>query len=1244
MMRFFFLSLLCLAGSLQAADYPPNKDYGSLGDFVVKRGVAYGRTADLNLVGPLLVNLPEAPGSSSNGIPWRPRDTVWDLSDLTNPTLIRELNCETCPIGSPIFAHATVVRFENGEAYLYKRSSSEADSWDDHLIYNPDGATSNEQAVSTEMPNRNYVPMSYPMMFSPYHLRRWWDYGDNPAGPQWIRDPSRLLPEGEPERWLGEIFVSWDHLGLTGVTGFAAWLGNLVVMASDQQSTGMAIYDVSGFKDGSLPRLLSVYQPTLTEPDGNQVGIGGYWVEPYGTNKMVWAARQRGTTPERHYPGLFMVDFSDPENPALSCEVYFNQDANDPSDGDDSSDPMYVNFQDEYAYVDHFRVNLDACEQAYADDQHISSAEFKEIVYRFDDVGNNCDGSQYFRPLGQVGVFGGYDYWRTQSIVHYTGDQMPLNSYMVNQDNLGFFAVRHLGPGVSIVDTNLLAAGDHLRSTGSSLEVDVTQVVIDENINEQGMCFMVTSDAPDTRAPYVSGHRPTADQINYPVDGFIHIHIPETLRTETVANAVTVKNLSTQQLISFRQLLSHTGTLSIWPDHDLDLGVTYEVSVSGIQDFMGNTMAPYSFRFSTGVEIVGEPVPDPTDPDDPAPSHDGDTYYPVQSSQLACTPENEALPVWVVNPDNHTVALLTRQFSQDGNTLTLSKERELNLGYESPTSVTHIGNYFAVTYRDDDKILFFDEQGNPVRSVDSGHGTQPVSSLTDGTFLYVALYASGEIIKINPQTGQIDARLTVGPSPKAMALQGSRLLVTRFISTQQYGQVYDVDTQGSMQLSRIIQVNKIQVPDDIDHGSGVPNYLAGIVIDPAGEKAYITATKANVDRGLFRNHTVLDADNTVRPAIVTLDLINNRDWNQNPMTKEGTIDLDNAADPHGISYLPDGKTRVHTLQGNNLVVVNNLEANTSANFATGFAPQSVCTTLRTLYVKNFTDRTVSAIDISGWMHNGSQNPGIQTLSTVAHERFSPQKKAGQKLFYHARIPDISPEGYISCASCHAGGGQDGMVWDMTHMGEGLRNTLSLNGASGTRFGNLHWSSNFDEVQDFEIQLERLNGGTGLIPGLTFGSGDSPVTYTTSGQSQELDALAAYVNQLGRDKVTRSPFRTYIGELTPAAQRGESVFQQKGCQSCHSGAAFRDGLSHDVGTIKASSGNRLGIEGGLVEIRTPSLIELWQTAPFYHDGSAATLADVFDQGTSHQVTFNGSEKEDLIQYLLSIDREMYIADE
>ena len=83
---------------------------------------------------------------------------------------------------------------------------------------------------------------------------------------------------------------------------------------------------------------------------------------------------------------------------------------------------------------------------------------------------------------------------------------------------------------------------------------------------------------------------------------------------------------------------------------------------------------------------------------------------------------------------------------------------------------------------------------------------------------------------------------------------------------------------------------------------------------------------------------------------------------------------------------------------------------------------------------------------------------------------------GKQLFYDARDTRLARDRYMSCATCHNDGGHDGRVWDLTGFGEGLRNTVSLRGRAGAQ-GFLHWSNNFDEVQDFEGQIRTLAGGT-----------------------------------------------------------------------------------------------------------------------------------------------------------------------
>jgi hypothetical protein len=216
------------------------------------------------------------------------------------------------------------------------------------------------------------------------------------------------------------------------------------------------------------------------------------------------------------------------------------------------------------------------------------------------------------------------------------------------------------------------------------------------------------------------------------------------------------------------------------------------------------------------------------------------------------------------------------------------------------------------------------------------------------------------------------------------------------------------------------------------------------------------------------------------------------------------------------------------------------------------------------------------------------------------------------------------------------------VWDFTDRGEGLRNTTELRGRSGTGHGPLHWSANFDEVQDFENDIRGAFNGFGYLSDEDFHVTSDTLGNPKAGKSQELDDLAAYLKSL--DKVNPSPYRNSDGTLTEDGKAGKAIFAQLNCASCHSGDNFTDSSIasiklHNVGTIKDTSGMRMNKQ--LPGIDTPTLKGVWETAPYLHDGSAATLHDVLTKANpsgKHGATAKLSKQQlnQLVSYLLQID--------
>jgi len=183
---------------------------------------------------------------------------------------------------------------------------------------------------------------------------------------------------------------------------------------------------------------------------------------------------------------------------------------------------------------------------------------------------------------------------------------------------------------------------------------------------------------------------------------------------------------------------------------------------------------------------------------------------------------------------------------------------------------------------------------------------------------------------------------------------------------------------------------------------------------------------------------------------------------------------------------------------------------------------------------------------------------------------------------------------------------------------------------------LHWSGNFDEVQDFESQIRSLAGGSGLMSDAQFNTGtrSQPLGDRKAGVSPDLDALAAYVSSLTTAAV--SPFRQSSGALTVDGAAGRTLFANR-CASCHAGDDFsdsRNSVLRDIGTIASSSGRRLG--GPLSGIDTPTLRDAWATAPYLHNGTAATIEAAIQ---SHRgLALTATELRQLAAYTRQIDRQ------
>jgi large repetitive protein len=614
---------------------------------------------------------------------------------------------------------------------------------------------------------------------------------------------------------------------------------------------------------------------------------------------------------------------------------------------------------------------------------------------------------------------------------------------------------------------------------------------------------------------------------------------------------------------------------------------------------------------------------------------------PSASSALALeTRANASARVLVANPDNDSVSVI--------DTATNTRVAEIAVG-KGPRSVAIAGDGRVwVSNKDAASISIVSPATLAVvQTVNLPAASQPHGlAFAQGGSAYVVLEATGRLLKLDPVSGAQQGSLALGAGLRHVSLSGdgALALVPRFITPALPGEstaVVDTAVAGaevmavstaSMSLSRtIVQRHSDKVDNEIQ-GAGIPNYLGAAAISPDGASAWVPSKQDNIKRGTLRNGQGLNFQNAVRAISSRIDMANLAE------DLARRVDHDNSSLASAAAYHPSGAYLFVALETSRQVaVLDPVGGRELLKLDVGRAPQGVAVSadgLR-LYVQNFMGRSVTVLDLAPLVNQGSLSlPVLATVNTVAADKLPAQVLLGKQLFYDARDPRLARDSYMSCASCHSDAGHDGRTWDFTGFGEGLRNTPSLKGrAVGQGF--VHWSANFDEIQDFEGQIRAFAGGTGLMPDAQFNTGtrNTPLGDRKAGVSADLDALAAYLGSLS--SFDPSPLRNADGTLTPAALAGKTVFTNANCASCHAGAGFTGSADatglKNIGTIKATSGQRLA--GALTGLDTPTLRDVWRTGPYLHDGSAATLAAAVQAHRGN--TVSGVDLDNLVAYLQQI---------
>ncbi|WP_426419702.1 cytochrome-c peroxidase [Bradyrhizobium genosp. A] len=242
---------------------------------------------------------------------------------------------------------------------------------------------------------------------------------------------------------------------------------------------------------------------------------------------------------------------------------------------------------------------------------------------------------------------------------------------------------------------------------------------------------------------------------------------------------------------------------------------------------------------------------------------------------------------------------------------------------------------------------------------------------------------------------------------------------------------------------------------------------------------------------------------------------------------------------------------------------------------------------------------------------------------------------GERLFSD---PRLSADGKLSCSSCHDLR-INGARGSAAHRGSSPLDTPTIFNAS-LNF-RLNWEGNFRSLSAHaESSLENpVNLRTTVDEVVRKLNADAVVVRdfrTAYGRPPDRDSFLDALVTFERSLLTPgSRFDRWLGgdgsALSATELEGYRLFKSFGCSSCHQGVNVGGNLFERQGVFRQL------VAGPPETVRVPSLRNVATTAPYFHDGSAATLQDAVKRMAAAQLdrTLTDQQMASLVAFLQTL---------
>jgi len=535
------------------------------------------------------------------------------------------------------------------------------------------------------------------------------------------------------------------------------------------------------------------------------------------------------------------------------------------------------------------------------------------------------------------------------------------------------------------------------------------------------------------------------------------------------------------------------------------------------------------------------------------------------------------------------------------------------------------GGTAYVSNRGDDTVSVIDLEAMAV--VDTiVVGDEPHGVVTDemGRTLFVANAGSADISVVDLDRLREVKRLSAGRGAWGVSRSpdGSEIYVTNNLShfvpfrTPSRSEVTVVATERSVISDRVM------IPE--------ANLLQGVDVAPGGDFALVT---------LIRTKNLVPMTRVLQGWVMTngIGLL----WRDGQVDQLLLDEPDNYfADPTDVAITPDGRLAFVSGGGVDEVAVvdirrmrtvletvseedrrnllpNHLGVTTEfveRRIPVGKSPRGLAVSPdgRFVYVAEALDDTVAVIDVA-------QRRKLATIDLGGPEEITLTRK-GERIFHSA---EVTYGRQFSCHSCHPDGGIDNITYDIEPDGIGLNpvDNRTLRGILDT--APFKWTGK-------NATISRQCGPRLAV----FFTRIDPFT------PDQVVALESYIRT-----IPRNPNRYRVGEaLTAAQRRGKALFERAStnsgapipidgrCSGCHPAPYFTNRELVSVGTASELDTHDV--------FDVPHLNNIYESAPYLHDGRAETLEEIwtrFNPHDEHGVTNDMTKDQlnDLIEYLKTL---------